>query len=338
MAEKADVETGMSPDAPAAAAPQPNDGPLFSSFGNRAVCTAFEMYAALLVSGFTIHAMLRPFGWEYADTGPFAFVLLFVYFAGFWASPWGATPLQIAWGSRVVDGEGRCLTLWRATVRSAFLVALIAGALRIYAAPSAPYTGIIAAISFGMLFLAALTPNRQAVHDFLVRSFVVRRAALKSAEGLDRLREATSNRASDLRPRSLPTVGSIVWNTLVLGIPIYAVLTSVNISNDMNMRSRISYAVGETKALKAAIETFHAEHGRLPSTAQELGTVEKNYYPEGGYYHLDTNGRIRIRFTVKSELKRGSIVLTPSFSYDKVTWACAAEGELHRRYLPSSCR
>ena len=124
----------------------------------------------------------------------------------------------------------------------------------------------------------------------------------------------------------------------MLGIPVFAVFTSVNISNDMNMRSRVSYAVGETKALKSAIEAFHATHGRLPSTAQELGTGGRYYYPEGGYYHLDTNGRVRIRFTVKPELKDGSIVLTPRFSYGEVTWACAAEGELHRRYLPSSCR
>ena len=197
MAEKAGVETGMSPDAAAAAVPQLNEGPLFSSFSNRMVCTVFELFVVLLVSGFTIEAMLIPFGWEYADTHPLAIALLLVYFAGFWASPWGATPLQIAWGSRVVDREGRCLTLWRATVRSAFLVALIAGALCIYAAASEPYMGIITAISLGMLFLAALTTNRQAAHDFLVRSFVVRRAALRSTEGLDRLRAATANHASD---------------------------------------------------------------------------------------------------------------------------------------------
>ena len=315
-----------------------NADPLFSSFSNRMVCTVFELFVALLVNEFVIYAMLSPHGWQYTDTRPFAFVFLFVYFAGFWASPLCATPVQFVWGSRVVDAEGRSLALWRATVRSALVVGLIAGALRIFETPSGSVMGVIAATSYVLLFLAALTRNRQAAHDFLVRSFVVRRAAVKSAQGLDRLRKATSNRESDSPPTGRPKIGSIVWDALVLGLPLFAVSASINVYHDMNIRYRVSYATGETNALKSAIETFHVEYGRPPTNAGELGMGRSVFYPEGGYYHLERDGWIRIRFTVKPELKHGSIVLTPSFNDDGVTWACAAEGDLEQRYLPSSCR
>ena len=37
----------------------------------------------------------------------------------------------------------------------------------------------------------------------------------------------------------------------------------------------------------------------------------KQDYPDGGYYELEEDGVIRIRFTVKPELKKGSIILSP---------------------------
>jgi hypothetical protein len=81
-----------------------------------------------------------------------------------------------------------------------------------------------------------------------------------------------------------------------------------------------------------------SEHGRPPSDAAELGAGEKALYPDGGYYVLEPEGRIRIRFTVKRELKNRSIVLMPKFDEGDVNWACAADSGILQRYLPASCR
>ena len=52
----------------------------------------------------------------------------------------------------------------------------------------------------------------------------------------------------------------------------------------------------------------------------------------------EDGGVIRIRFTVKPELKKGSIVLTPKLENDKIVWQCRSEGDIARHYLGSWCR
>ena len=61
-------------------------------------------------------------------------------------------------------------------------------------------------------------------------------------------------------------------------------------------------------------------------------------YPDGGYYELEDGGVIRIRFTVKPELKKGSIVLAPKLENDKIVWQCRSEGDIAPHYLGSLCR
>ncbi|MFT4561152.1 MAG: hypothetical protein ACI9BW_000892 [Gammaproteobacteria bacterium] len=87
-----------------------------------------------------------------------------------------------------------------------------------------------------------------------------------------------------------------------------------------------------------AITAFVSEHRRLPRNAQELGTNPKAPYPDGGYFELEQNGIIRIRFTVKRELKNGSIIYTPRVNDESVQWDCVTDGDIVQKYVPRDCR
>ncbi len=66
-------------------------------------------------------------------------------------------------------------------------------------------------------------------------------------------------------------------------------------------------------------------------------SLRENTEP-GGYYELEDDGVIRIRFTVKPELMKGSIVLSPIAGADGITWECHADGGLARKYMIAACR
>jgi hypothetical protein len=188
------------------------------------------------------------------------------------------------------------------------------------------------------LFLAALTPNRQAGHDLLVHSLVVNKIALKSRERLAQLREHVSDSDPVSRKQRRPSVPSIVGNMIVLVIPVIVLLVFAQVGHDMNLRSRIGYAVGEVAMLKFAVEEYYAYHTRWPTKEGELGVATRVNYPDGGYYELEDDGVIRIRFTVKPALKKGSIVVSPTVEEDRITWECHADGDIAKRYLVAGCR
>ncbi len=268
--------------------------------------------------------------------------VLVLYFAAFWASPMRATPAQFLLGVRVVNESGNTLSLGRAIVRSALLIGLTVAAMMLFTFPTTVSLGIVSLLAYVLLFLAALTPNRQAAHDLLVHSLVVRADALQSSE----LRTYLNELASD----DIPTSGKRRWSSvinnasdvlssaLMVGIPVIVMYTAFQVTHMRDMRYRTIYAVNAVEGLQNAVCEYYEENSRLPANATELGTGSRTGYPDGGYYELEEDGVIRIRFTVKPELKKGSIVLSPRLVDERITWQCRSEGDFATEYLRSSCR
>ena len=149
-------------------------------------------------------------------------------------------------------------------------------------------------------------------------------------------RELTARRP---RARGVARITVALKYALVFGIPLLIAMVVIPIHKDRDLQARIAYAWQETGALRQAVEDFHTEHRALPADARALGAVgHRTDYPDGGYYLLESNGRVRIRFTVKPELVNGAVVLTPKIKNDKLQWVCTSEGEFEQRYLPRSCR
>ena len=310
---------------------------LLVSFRNRMVCTVVDVFAIIFFVGL-LGDTLRGAGWAVADSRPVLVGIVVLYFGFAWASPLGATPIQFLWGIKVVAYDGQPLRRWRALVRGALVVAITAGAFTAFRVMQEPYMGIPAAVSMTLFFVAALTPRRQAAHDFLVRSLVVYRRQLRQPETLASLRDG--NYKGPTQPRSVFHLrfDDLLLDTATLAVPLIILAVVLPVHHDKNLQARVSYALSETRAVKQAVQEFYIENDQLPNDAAALGEVEHLDYPDGGFYQLEANGRVLIHFTVKPELKKGSLLLTPEPGDDKIVWTCSAHGAIDQRYLPTSCR
>lgn len=267
-----------------------------------------------------------------------AITVVFAYFTASWASPMRATPVQFLFGMRVVDEVGARLSLGRAALRSFALLGLVVAALALYRAPSNASLVVLGLVGHTLLFLAVVTPNRQAAHDLLTHTIVVDRTALVSPERRGRLRAHVADKDPNTRSQRRPSISSIIGNVFVLLLPVFLLTTATQVANDKNMRSRIAYAVSETAALKRAVEAYQTETGRFPANDAELGVPSIGRYPDGGFYELEDKGIIRIRFEVRPELINGSIVLRLNPTEQPMTWRCRAEGDIGQNYMPAMCR
>ena len=90
--------------------------------------------------------------------------------------------------------------------------------------------------------------------------------------------------------------------------------------------------------LKTVVAVYHEELSEWPDNEIELGAPTREDYPDGGYYELEKNGVIRIRFTVIPDLVKGTIVASPKMGEGGVTWECHSEGDIARNHLPAACR
>ncbi len=311
---------------------------LFAEFGVRMAGVGLDLYIAVLIAEVVLVNVIEAIGLTVTDRRPIVFAVFLLYFSVFWSSPLRATPAQLLFGMRVVDEMGERLSLGRAVVRGVLLIGLIAAAMTVLGIPSTPYLSVVALVGYPLLFLAALTPNRQAVHDLLVHSLVVNKIALKSPERRAQLREHVSDSDPISRKHRRPSIISIVGNVLVLGAPVIVMLVTAQVRHDMNLRSRIGYALSEVTLLKAAVQEYYLDVTRWPTDENELAVPARGDYPDGGYYELEEDGVIRIRFTVKPQLMKGSIVLSPKIDDGIVTWECHVDGDISGGHLPAACR
>jgi hypothetical protein len=124
----------------------------------------------------------------------------------------------------------------------------------------------------------------------------------------------------------------------VLGIPLFLLLTVRGVIEDRDLRFRTNYAVRAVTGLQIAEEVFYEENSRWPANEMELGAATREDFPDGGYYELEDNGAIRIRFTVKPALVKGSIIVSPHLEDGRIVWECHSQGGFQQNHLPATCR
>jgi uncharacterized RDD family membrane protein YckC len=173
---------------------------------------------------------------------------------------------------------------------------------------------------------AGFLPRRETLFDLLAGSLVVRYRA--DTESIARA-----------EPAQKPGILNVVGVT-VLALAVGAGFgTMTGTQKDRNLRSRVGYAIGETKPLREKIEAFHAREKRWPTPA-ELSVPEWTPYRDGGGYRLRTDGSILITFSVLPELKGRNIIFrpTPAAGSDEIQWKCSIDPGLNPRYVPAMCR
>ena len=261
-----------------------------------------------------------------------------LYFAGFWSSPLKATPGQFLFRLRVVDLGGNAIDFRHAGLRAALAVGTFAGCVAVAAAPRNELMYAISLFASGLLLLAAITPRRQAAHDLLAGSIVVRAKALKDPSlqtVLDGLAEKIAS-----KPRCFAWIrwGDLIQAMILIGGGAFVMYTAAAVAYQRELRARTGYAISQVTSLKPEILAFYLDNDRLPQSSTDLGLEPRTRYPDGGYFEMESNGTFRIRFEKLPELTGGTISLTPVVSDADIEWQCANQGEWVSAYLPSMCR
>lgn len=311
---------------------------LFASFGARMLALGIDCMVIIFLAAAINDHLLASAGLRAADNRSIVLVLFVTYFAVSWASPLRATPGQLLFGMRVVDLAGNALRFPRALLRSIAVTALIAAAYVSIVRPSEAWPLAISIAAYAAVFLAAVTPNRQAAHDFLAGTVVVHRRSLADGQR----REQLLSHIAEIDPATYrarkPHALRMLRDAVILAVPALTLVSAAQVMEDRELLVRTYYAYNAVAALRSAVEAHYAAHREWPDSAQQLGLPVRESYPDGGYYELEDDGVIRIHFEVLPELREGTIIVSPGAAGDEIEWRCHAEGNIRQHHLPMVCR
>ena len=311
---------------------------LFAEIAVRIVAYGADMVLVLFGVVFLSDHVLPVVAPALVDQTAVWVVLLFGYFTACWVSPLHATPMQFLLGIRVLHESGEPLSVRDAAIRSATLVALWVLVTAVFKLPVVQNPLMGAIVIAILIFIPAVTAHRQGLHDFLSHSVVINKRSIRTLEAALRMREFLAVTEPGFRRHRRPSLYKMIVDAIVLAIPAFAIMTGVEVANQRNMYARLAYAMSETYALQAAVDSYYESTGRWPSTESDVGLPLRQNYPDGGYYRLEDDGIIRIQFEVRPELKNGSILLIPRFEDGDIRRDCRTEGDIKRRFVPGSCR
>ncbi len=312
--------------------------PRFASFTRRLLAVGVDILLAFLVANALHDVILRHAGGLNLERRDLALLLLLIYFAACWRSRLQGTPVQRLLRLRVIGQGGGTLSGARSLARSALLVTLIAGALCLFRMPAEPVLGPVALVSLLLVATAAVTRCRQGSHDLLVRSVVVKGAALEFPAQREALRSVVEDRGPGAWRRGRPS-----WVSMAADLILLAMLTALlhGLATEHLRRDRlfrVNYALNGTTGLQESVVAFYRATGRMPDHGGDLGLPARTAYPDGGYYELIEGGLIRIRFSTTPELVGGAILLVPLSGSGGFQWLCEVDGRIAPAFLPRRCR
>ncbi len=309
----------------------------FAEFERRAAGAIIDI-AAIFFLTIWLRSLGQSFGIQAGTTGSTFVVLGLLYFSMSWASQLRATPVQWLLRIRVVDKSGERLPGFHAAVRAALFVSGTIGVWTLRKVPESPWFLLVVAPSLGMFCAALFTANRQGLHDILAHSVVVMARTIRSPEGRRALGERIARNADLPWSMKRPRLSRMVFPLVLVFVLALGVYNMTLVRHEMELRARISYAYQRTTSLRAALETSYRTSGTWGVSAEELGVPTRENFPDGGYYVLEDDAVIRIRFTVIPRLKRISLLVTPRWEGEALFWECSVEGEISGGTLPAHCR
>ncbi len=312
---------------------------LFAEIAVRVVAFGVDLVLVLLLMAFLNDHVFQAFYFNDQLQAAGWVTVLVGYFTASWVSPLRATPTQWLFQMRVLNVSGAPLSLRDALIRSVALVALWGFALYVlntfFVEPGVWLK--LAAVGL-LLFVPSVTARRQGLHDFLARSVVVNKRALRKTDGEQRMLEFLADKDPAVLRSSRPAIHKMVVDAVVLAIPIYLVTMGIEIAHHKNMYARTAYAMGQTQQMQSMVKIAYELTGEWPASEEELGVPLRQNYPAGGYFQLEESGVIRIQFEILPELKNGSLLLEPRVKDGKVIFDCRAVGDMEWRYVPNYCR
>ena len=281
------------------------DVPVFAGFWRR--FAAYFVDGLLLVipsfvAGFVL-ALINSNPWlNYAAS----IVIAWLYYALFHSSTMQATPGKAAFGIKVTDLAGERISFARATGR--YFATWI--------------STLILLIGF---IIAAFTAKKQALHDLIAGTLVVRKTAsaqeVQEGEG------------------TMPiTVGVWIVIVVLFLIPfVVGILAAISIPayQDYVTRAKMAEVLAEGNAAKADVTRMIAENQLPPAGAP---TTLPAHAPNLASIKIESTGRIVMVLKDIRAAPNGRVYLTPEVSSGTVQqWTCSGE-DIAPKYLPAACR
>lgn len=281
------------------------------------------IFLMLIVLGFGIGGIATMFdsstGGSLPD-GP----LLWVFVIGFYVLPilmqgayhivftgsaWQATPGKRLLGIKVVDNDGRRISLGRSTGRW--------------------FAAALSYLTFYIGFLmAAFTDRKQALHDMIASTRVVDQWAYTAHP--------------ERQQRGLGGCGvAILVGGLLMGLVFFVgILAAISLPayQDYTQRAKIAGVVAEGRGMTAAIDEFLLATDRCPATLEEAGLIE----PASALVKATDLGEIdaglcSLRFTLGGSEAGPYDGEYLWFSHDgEGGWDCG--GSMADKLLPADCR
>lgn len=242
-----------------------------------------------------------------------AFLLPWLYFALFESSGTQATPGKLALGLRVTDENGGRIGFLRALGRN----------LGRY------LSGVILNIGYMM---AGWTSRKQALHDLMASTFVVRK------NGLETWREGDAVGM----PASVPAWAIVLIVFVGCFFAMVPILAAISIPAYQNylVRAQVAEAMAVSTDARLAVEQYELSHGTPPADNAAIGMNSPEQI-HGRYVSSVevTNGDVVANFGAQSTqmLQNRHITFTPVLSGQGIRWKCGSEN-IAVAYLPLTCR
>jgi uncharacterized RDD family membrane protein YckC len=278
------------------------DAPIYAGFWRR--------WAAALVDGIlyyiVIFALALALG-EGIGVNLLALALAWLYHALMQSSSWQATLGKRAFGIKVVRDTGERISFLRATGR--YFATILSSLI----------------LMIGYL-MAAFTNRKQALHDMIASTLVVRGDAspdeIQTGGGTMKL-----------------TAGVWIFSVFLALIPVAGILAAIAIPayGDYTTRSKMTEVISTGAAARSAVSEYVATQGKLPATLEEAGF---QFTPSANVESVKasfTGPTLVIRVVSKIPQAKGGAVLFSSPAKPPLAWTCTGDG-IPNKYLPATCR
>ena len=237
-------------------------------------------------------------------------VLSWLYFALMVSSSNQGTLGKMAFGIKVTGLDGERISFLRATGRHF----------------AEWVSAVLLLIGFVM---AAFTERKQALHDIMAGTLVVRK-------------DATPEEAMAGSGTMKITWGVWVMIVLLGPLPMWIGIVaaiSVPAYQDYSARAYMTEVVAAGQSAKSTVQEFHAKNGKLPATLEEAGFVQPDS-PHVGATRLSVEGpKVVVGVTARgmpATVGQGEVLFTADAA-NPVTWRCSSGG-IKPKFLPAACR
>ena len=291
------------------------------------------LFVAGLASAITAAPFVMLAGWDpilsgYAGLRVLMFfvniISTWLYAALFQSSRLQASPGMLALGLRVTTLDGERIGFGRATGRyfATFLSAII--------------------LFFGY-FMIGWTQRKQALHDMMAGTLVVRK------QGLARYRADIASGitgSAGIHPAGGISAGAIVGIVFAVLfavlVPIVAILAAIAIPAYQNytVRAQVSEGLAMAESAETDVAQFYANTARYPADnasagLPSAGSISGNYVAAVAV--RDGNILVQYGNRANAQISGKMLMLAPQAEDGSISWSCRGL-DLPRRYLPSSCR